>query len=257
MVSQAQGGRQGSVFFQTTLMGCVSTHQIQTPPQRRRKLISLPSSDSTRSQRRRLCTNNPDFIPITFIPLVEQLSQHDLQGHNQQAVDGDTFGDAYPSSPSLNSSIFTFQNIGPQKQSATDSKSQLNSSRFSRGKASIFLCAEHCLNEAKLPHCDTFNLQIKSSSKQSFSYILTNKHEAPAAGQHLVGDTGFTICSLFCSQKPNHGIDSTGLGRWSLSHFQGRGQQPCVCMLHTAQSKIHVIRDRFGINTAGISYNII
>ena len=103
MVSQAQGGRQGSVFFQTTLMGRVPTHQIQTPPQRRRKRTSIPSSDSTRSQRRRLCRNNPDVVPITLIPLVDRLSQHDLHDHNQQTADGDSFKNAYPSSP--NSSI--------------------------------------------------------------------------------------------------------------------------------------------------------
>ena len=83
MVSQAQGGRQGSVFFQTTLMGRVPTHQIQTPPQRRR--TSLPSSDSTRSQRRKLCTNIPDVVPFTVTSLVDTLSQNNLHYHNQQA----------------------------------------------------------------------------------------------------------------------------------------------------------------------------
>ena len=182
MVSQAQGGRHGSVFLQTTLIGRVSTHQNQTPTQRRRKrtsqlssastrsqrprfcsnipsdvlttripwvarlsqhdlhshnqqsrrrkCTSLPSSDSTRSQRQRLCSNIPFVVLITLIPLVDRLSQHDLHGHNQQAADGDTFGDPYPSSPALNSSIFTFQNIGPQKQSAAQPTYQLNSSRI-------------------------------------------------------------------------------------------------------------------------------
>ena len=40
-------------------------------------------------------------------------------------------------------------------------------------------------------------------------------------------------------------------GRFLVS--KAEAQQPCVCMLHTAQSKIQVIWDRFGINTAGIS----
>jgi len=155
--------------------------------------------------------------------MIERLAQHDLHGQNQQAADGDTFGDQYPSSPAPNSSIFTFQNIGPQKKSASESAPQLNSSRFSRGNASVSLFAEHCLNESKLPHCDTFNPRMKSKSKNSFSYILNNKHEAPTAGWHLVGGVGFTMNSLFCSQKLNHGGDSTGLGRWAFSRFQGRG----------------------------------
>ena len=35
--------------------------------------------------------------------------------------------------------------------------------------------------------------------------------------------------------------------------FRAGAQQLCVFMLHTAQSRIHAIRDRFGINTVGIS----
>ena len=183
---------------------------------RRRKRISLSPSDRTRSQRQRISSSTPFAVPITLIPLVERLSQHDLHGHNQQAADGDTFADQYPSSLAPNSSIFTFQNIGPQKKSTAESASQLNSSRFSRGNASVSLFAEHCLNEAKLPHCDTFNPRMKSKSKHSFSYILNNKHEAPTAGWHLVGGTGLTMNFLYYSQKLNHGGDSTGLGRWSL-----------------------------------------
>ena len=106
---------------------------------RRRKCTSLPSSVSTRSQCQRLCSTNYDVVPITLIPLVDRLSQHDLHGHNQQAADDDTFGDPYPSSPAPNSFIFTFQNIGPQKQAAAHSTSQLNSSRFARENA-IVLC---------------------------------------------------------------------------------------------------------------------
>ena len=152
-----------------------------------------------------------------------------------RAADGDTFGNEYPSSPSPNSSIFTFQNIDPQKQSASHPTSQLNSSQFSRGNASISLFAEHCLNEAKLPHCNTFNPRMRSKSKHSFSYILTNNHESPTAGWNLVGGTGFTMNSLFCWQnKLNHGGGSTRL--------KTETQQPCAFMLHTAQSKIYVIR---------------
>ena len=81
---------------------------------RRRKRISLPPSDSTRFQRQRISFSTPFPVPITLILLVERLSQHDLHSHNQQAADGDTFGDNYPASPAPNFTIFTFQNIGPQ-----------------------------------------------------------------------------------------------------------------------------------------------
>ena len=133
MVGQAQGGRDGSLFLQTTLMGRVSTPQTQTPTQRSRKRTSHPLNDTTRSQRQRLCSNSPSDAspariplmdrlpnleirgnnnqtrrrkrisratrrkitspPITLIPLVERLAQQDLHGQNQQAADGDNFGD--------------------------------------------------------------------------------------------------------------------------------------------------------------------
>ena len=47
MVSQAQGGRDGSLFLQTTLMGRVSTHPNQTPNQRRRKRSSFPAREAS------------------------------------------------------------------------------------------------------------------------------------------------------------------------------------------------------------------
>ena len=103
MISQATGGIQEGRFLQITHMGGVSTAQIQTPTQRRRNCNSLPSSNSTRSQRQRLCPTNSDVILLTVIPLVDRLSQFDLHGHNHQAVDGNTFDDTYPSSPSPNS----------------------------------------------------------------------------------------------------------------------------------------------------------
>ena len=70
------------------------------------------SGTSTRSQRQVLSATIP--VPITLIPSKERLSQYDLHGHNQQADDNHVFGNAYPKFPAPNSSLFTFQNIGPQ-----------------------------------------------------------------------------------------------------------------------------------------------
>ena len=222
MVRHGAGGRQGDGFFQTTLTGGTSTSRILTP-QHRRKHTSPPPSKYTRSQRRWLCATGPVVVPITLIPLVDRLSQYNLHGHNQQADDGDIFGNVYPSSPAPNSSIFTFQNIGSQKQSTSHPTFQLNSGRSSRGKTTVSLFAEHCLTKAKLPHCDTFNVRIQAKAPRPFSYVLNNKHEASSSSWHSTGGTGFTLCSLFCSHKLNHGGNPTGLGRWSFAQFQGRG----------------------------------
>ena len=89
---------------------------------RRRKRTGLPSRDSTRSQRQKVSSTTTFVLPITLIPLMDRLSQHNLHGHNQQAADGDTFRDPYPSSPSPNSSIVTFQNIGVNVNTCTRCK---------------------------------------------------------------------------------------------------------------------------------------
>ena len=245
MIRQGQGGGHRVRLSQTTLVGGTSTSikNNSTPtlrePSRLRTNSSsgtgttlrehscsrtgLLSGTGTRLQRPALSPTTPSTVLITLIPSKERLSQFDLHGHNQQAEDNHVFGDAYPKSPAPNSSLFTFQNISPQKQSASHSASKFNSRRFSLGRASVSLFAEHCLNEAKLPHCDTFNARMKVNSLSSFSYILNNNHEATSSSWHLVGGTGFTMCSLVCSHKLNHGGDSTGLGQWSFTRFQGRG----------------------------------
>lgn len=216
--------------------------------QGRHKRTRPPQGEDQRAPSRRRT-----LPPITLIPLAERMTQRDLHGQNQQAADGDTFGDSYPVSPAPNSSIFTFQNIGPQKQSASESAPQLNSRRFASGNASVSLFAEHCLNESKLPHCNTFNPRMKSKAKQSYSYILNNKHEASTASWYLVGGTGFTMSHLFKSQKLNHRGDPTGLGRWVFSRFQGRGTSTLCVYAAYCPVKPLVIQVLFGTNSAGTS----
>ena len=189
MVSQAQGGRQGSRLIQPTLMGRVSTHQNQTPTQRRRKRSSLPSNDTPRFQRQRLCSNllsdapptrislmtrlpnhemvdptnqlrrrkrgrlplcdlrrhtrrKVDLPPIHLIPTIERLAQHDLHGQNQQAADGDTFGDQYPSSPALNSSISPSKILAPKKSQHRNRLRSSTQADFLE-EMRVFLCLQN------------------------------------------------------------------------------------------------------------------
>ena len=168
MVRQGQVGRSRASFSQTTLMGGASnstkTNSTPSPRKLSRKLFVPPTSTSPSSEQRSLSYTIPSAVPITLIPLKDHLSQFDLHGHNQQAGDNHVFGDAYPTLPYPNSSLFIFQNIGPQKQSASHSASKFNSRQFSLGKASVSLFAEHCLNETRIPHCDTFNARMKAIS---------------------------------------------------------------------------------------------
>ena len=141
MVRHGQGGRSRENFSQTTLVGgaSTSTKNNHTPNQRKpsSKCSGSPSGTSTRSQRQVLLATFSSAVPIVLIPLKDRLSQYYLHGPNQQADDNHVFGDVYSTSPAPNSSLFTFQNIGPQKQSASHSASKFNSRRFSIGKATI------------------------------------------------------------------------------------------------------------------------
>ena len=97
---------------------------------------------------------------------------------------------------------------------------------------------------------------MKLKSKHSFSYIINNKNEAPTAGWHLVGGTGFTMNSLFCSQTLNQGEIHQGCVDGCSLAYKAEVQQPCVCMQHTVPSKVHAIQDQFGISSAGISVTL-
>mmetsp|Transcript_12518 Transcript_12518/g.26380 ORF Transcript_12518/g.26380 Transcript_12518/m.26380 type:complete len:129 (-) Transcript_12518:119-505(-) len=127
MISEDQGGHQGNGLTQALLMGDAGTRtDNQAPnPCRRKRNNSLEQSGM--AQRRRLPALAPADVPMTLIAPVERISQFDIHGNNQQADDGETFGDIFPEAASPNSSLFTFQNIDPQKQSAFHSTSQLNS----------------------------------------------------------------------------------------------------------------------------------
>ena len=230
MVRAAEGRHLGKRLSQSLLMGGASTRKNnQTPTMRRRKRTHSPEQQG-RSTRQRLLVWGPSQAPLQLIAPVERLSQFDIHGNNQQANDGEHFGDIFPDAASPNSSLFTFQNIGPQKRSAFHTTSQLNSRQFARSKASVALYAEHCLNEYQLPACHLFNNRMKKHSSRSFSFLLNNTHEADSLGWHQVGGTGFSLNGLFTSHKMDHGGDISGLGRWSVARLQGRGQTT-LCVL--------------------------
>jgi len=230
MNSEEEGGHQGKRLRQALLMGGVTTRRNnQTPILRWRKRTNSLEQQG-QSTRQRLLEWAPPAAPLRLIAPVERLSQFDIHGHNQQANDGEYFGDIFPEAVSPNSSLITFQNIGPQKKSAFHPTSQMNSRQFARSKAGVALYAEHCLNKNQLSACNLFNTRMKKHSSRSFSFLLNNTHEADTSGWHLVGGTGFSLNPLFTSHKLDHGGDITGLGRWSMARLQGRGQTT-LCVL--------------------------
>mmetsp|Transcript_14424 Transcript_14424/g.30652 ORF Transcript_14424/g.30652 Transcript_14424/m.30652 type:complete len:131 (+) Transcript_14424:322-714(+) len=129
MNSEEEGGHQGKRLRQALLMGGVNTNNNQTPTPRRRKRTNSQEQRG-RSTRQRLLEWTPAAAPLTLIAPVDRLSQFDIHGNNQQANDGKYFGDLFPEAESPNSSLITFQNIGPQKKSAFNPTSQMNSRQF-------------------------------------------------------------------------------------------------------------------------------
>ena len=71
------------------------------------------------------------------------LVQRTLTGDQITLIDSETFGHEYPSKPNDNCTIITFQNIGPQPQSAHSLTANLTAQAFKVSKASVALYAEH------------------------------------------------------------------------------------------------------------------
>ena len=78
------------------------------------------------------------------------LVQQTLSGDQITIIDSETFGHEYPSKPNDTCTIITFQNIGPQSQSAYSITANLTAYAFKTSKASVALYAEHGLNKRRI-----------------------------------------------------------------------------------------------------------
>ena len=148
------------------------------------------------------------------------LTQSTLLGVPLDSSDSEFFGHSFPSSPSSNSSIITFQNIGPQPKASFSSKAIFNSKSFSKCHSSVSLFAEHCLNERALDHPSLFSTRMSTANPSTFTYITNNTTESSPWNQ--TGGTGFSIHHSILSHKILHGADPTGLGRWSFIRLKGK-----------------------------------
>ena len=148
------------------------------------------------------------------------LTQTTLLGVPLREADSEAYGHVFPTKPSPNSSIVTFQNIGPQPQLGSTSRAQFNSRSFSKCNSSISLYAEPCLNERALFPADLFSARITRASPSAYTYLSNNTTEDSAWNQ--TGGTGFSIHHSLLSHKTSHGADPTGLGRWTYIRLQGK-----------------------------------
>ena len=140
----------------------------------------------------------------------------------QAAKDSEAFGDDYPPSPGKNCTLITFQNIGPQKDTFFDHKSDKTSKAFKESQAGIALYAEISLVESKLEAADRFSTRMKRDSPHSFSNVTSNIHEKEATIWNQAGGAAFTLQNNIKAHQTTYGEDTTGLGRWTWTRLRGK-----------------------------------
>ena len=107
-VGEVVGGR----LVQMTLLGQPLAPK-QAPKRRRKRKFQV-----SYGPRKSLRTGPGGFSSVHFIPPHARMSQQDMHGVDQSATDIDTFRHVFPVCPAPNSTLITFQNIGPQRKSA-------------------------------------------------------------------------------------------------------------------------------------------
>ena len=160
---------------------------------------------------------SPSATPTTNRP---PFTQTTLLGVPLDAADSESFGHNFPTKPSPNSSIITFQNIGPQPKHGFTSKARFNSRSFYKCKASIALYAEHGLNEKELDHSSLFATRMTQAHSPTYTYLANNTSEEATWNQ--TGGTGLSIHHSLLSHKTALSADPTGLGRWTFIRLHGK-----------------------------------
>ena len=116
---------------------------------------SLPSDSRvsllTLAPARASGTTLPAQLPRPSTPPRRRLTQRTLRGPSRSQIDTDAWGHLLPTSPPASSSIFTFQNVGPQPVNSSKAKARRLGASFAATRASVALYAEHGLINANLP----------------------------------------------------------------------------------------------------------
>jgi hypothetical protein len=202
------------------------THAVQSQTTyQRRQLVQTTITGETynplpQHQKRRRISQNTESQNVFQL---KTLTQSNLHGENMPVKDSESFGDTYPPNPGKNSTIITFQNIGPQRFSLHHQTSAATSRAFKDSQAGIALYAECSLIESLLPAGNGFKDRMKIRSPNSFSRLTnnTNEHHTAKLNQH--GGAAFTVQYNIKSHQTSQGIDKSGLGRWIWTRLRGKG----------------------------------
>ena len=152
------------------------------------------------------------------------LVQRTLAGDVITIIDSETFGHEYPSKPNDNCTVITFQNIGPQPQSAYSITANLTATAFKVSKASVALYAEHGLNERRMRKQEQFFHRMRRVNEGATTYVSNNTTMHPYHSWHIPGGTALTVDTNLSTHKAQQGSgrDETGLGRWTWVRFRGK-----------------------------------
>ena len=152
------------------------------------------------------------------------LVQRTLAGDVITIIDSETFGHEYPSKPNDNCTVITFQNIGPQPQSAYSITANLTATAFKVSKASVALYAEHGLNERRMRKQEQFFHRMRRINEGATTYVSNNTTMHPYHSWHIPGGTALTVDTNLSTHKAQQGSgrDETGLGRWTWVRFRGK-----------------------------------
>ena len=152
------------------------------------------------------------------------LVQRTLTGDQITIINSEIFGHEYPSKPNDNCTIITFQNIGPQPQSAYLLTANLTAHAFKVSKASVALYSEYGLNDCRLRKQEQFFHRMRRVNEGSTSYVSNNTTIHPFHSWHILGGTTLTVDANLSTHRAQQGSgkDETGLGRWTWIRFRGK-----------------------------------
>ena len=130
--------------------------------------------------------------------------------------DAEVFGHELPdpSKASSHTSLFTFQNIGPQPATHFHHKAKKTASSFIAANATTALFAEHHLNDHHLTYKHRLTSRIRKLSPGAVTYSSNDTTNSTGA-RHPWGGTGMMVNRILASHKTSNSGDPTQLGRWT------------------------------------------
>ena len=160
------------------------------------------------------------------------LAQTNLAGQNQEELDTKAFGDNYPTEPGPNCSIISFQNTGQMNRYTTQPKSIQIAKAFKISNVSVSLYAEHSLNESesKFHFSNSFHQRMLNINPKSLLKLSHNTHRNLDTPWRYPGGTALTMNATAKAHMTSTGNDSTGLGRWTWTHLEGRYKTFSTCI---------------------------